>query len=166
MKLSTFILCYFIIFCLPGNLLAQEVERDVLSSAGKIQSNSTISMEWTLGEVMIDSYEEGGLVLTQGFHQSDNIITGVAEAYSKSKTIVDIYPNPSQGVLNIQIKDNTTLSSARLYDMLGNLLIHRVYTQHVDKNSISLNAFADGTYLLKLEFDDGNHTSIHKVIKK
>lgn len=63
-------LAFFIFLCLISNIVkAQFVSQTVVSSAGNSTSFNGGTMEWTLGEVTIDTYASSNLYFTQGFHQ-------------------------------------------------------------------------------------------------
>ena len=54
---------------LPNYLLSQQLTPTVLSSAGDVQTNGNVSLSWTLGEVATETYDNGNIILTQGFQQ-------------------------------------------------------------------------------------------------
>jgi hypothetical protein len=65
----------------------------------------------------------------------------------KSRSFV--YPNPSKGLLNITIGDNSLLNSTMiLSDVIGKVVYHQVITQNI--LSISLSDLNAGIYFLKL----------------
>ena len=72
-----------------------------------------------------------------------------------------IYPNPSNGIVNIS--SNKNISHCQLYDLQGNMLIDNSLSGNV--NTIDVNNLVPGIYILKLQFYD-NQTSYYKVIKK
>ncbi|MEM1358204.1 MAG: T9SS type A sorting domain-containing protein [Bacteroidota bacterium] len=51
-------------------LSAQSLTPEVVASAGETFSNGSLTLEWTLGEIMTETYT-GDIILTQGFHQPD-----------------------------------------------------------------------------------------------
>ena len=57
--------------------LAQSLARIVVGSQGDYFSSSTVSVAWTVGEVMSETFAPSDYYLTQGFHQpsykSDNV---------------------------------------------------------------------------------------------
>lgn len=55
--------------CLAVGVMAQTMEQNVISGGGNYSENGGISLSWTLGEPVIATFENGGLVLTQGFQQ-------------------------------------------------------------------------------------------------
>ena len=50
---------------------AQSLARTVIGSQGGYYSSSTLSVAWTVGEVMSETYAPSNYFLTQGFHQPD-----------------------------------------------------------------------------------------------
>lgn len=64
------LICYLSLVLAAGALGAQNVTPEVVASAGETFANEWLSLEWTLGEVMTETYS-GSAVLTQGFHQPE-----------------------------------------------------------------------------------------------
>lgn len=64
--------CFFSIFPFLQFLHGQELEREVIGSAGTFAISNYGSMAWTIGEVTIDTYSNNDFFLTQGFHQPSN----------------------------------------------------------------------------------------------
>ena len=71
-----------------------------------------------------------------------------------------IYPNPSNGILNISA--NKELCRCQLFDLQGNLLIDNVLSDNF--SSIDINNLISGIYILKLQFSDSLF-QYYKVIK-
>ena len=70
-----------------------------------------------------------------------------------------MYPNPTDGVINVNGKDILT---AEVYDILGN----KILTKHFnDETNIDLSAQADGIYLIKTT-DRNGVTKTEKIIKR
>ncbi len=53
---------------LPAFLVAQSLTQEAVTSGGETFTNGNFSLEWTLGEIMTESYA-GSIVITQGIHQ-------------------------------------------------------------------------------------------------
>lgn len=68
-----------------------------------------------------------------------------------------IFPNPTNGQVNIQTQKEILTSS--LYDVSGKLLFK------TDKKKIDMSSLLKGVYILKVEFKDGNIVS-EKIIKQ
>ncbi|MES2701451.1 MAG: gliding motility-associated C-terminal domain-containing protein [Bacteroidota bacterium] len=58
---------------------AQSLARTVIGSQGDYFWSPTVSVEWTIGEVMSETYTATNYFLTQGFHQPDHKLRGEPE---------------------------------------------------------------------------------------
>jgi hypothetical protein len=69
---------------------------------------------------------------------------------------IKIYPNPSQGLINISNIQTANVNRIEVYSILGSL----VYNQNILRNSsnisLDLKALNSGIYLLKIKTADGN----------
>ena len=72
---------------------------------------------------------------------------------------LNIYPNPSTGIINISTTNNVQIEYIEVYNMLG----QRVDTQY-NKNTINVSKLNIGMYLTKFYTSKGNITK--KIIKK
>lgn len=64
--------CSLLAFNIP-QINAQSFMREVIGSAGTYAESAHFSMEWTIGEVIINTYGNSGIYFTQGFHQPNNL---------------------------------------------------------------------------------------------
>ena len=71
---------------------------------------------------------------------------------------VSLYPNPVKDILNIDLVDNTRISSVKIYDLQGKLLLEKA------NNDIDVSSFSLGVYLIKIKSEKGEFTK--KFIKK
>ncbi|MBS7787709.1 T9SS type A sorting domain-containing protein [Flavobacterium sp. CYK-55] len=72
------------------------------------------------------------------------------------------YPNPVQNILNIESKNNASLFSVQVYNLMG----QKVLVQNLnmsDKSTIDFSSLNTGTYLLEIVSEQGTTTS--KIIK-
>lgn len=74
-----------------------------------------------------------------------------------------VYPNPAKAVINIQLKDNSTiiLKSATIYDLTGKAVLSTTDLDH----PINVEKLATGTYILSVT-DVQNKNYTQKIIKK
>jgi hypothetical protein len=134
--------------------------QELISTAGDIFSGTSLQIEWSLGETMIDSYSEGHMLLTQGFHQP------VLIPVDKPDTLVKIYPNPFDLSFFIDLTETESESnhfSIVLFDMSGRL----VFAQDIfwGPNEIQTEDIPDGIYFLKLFDAKSNLLKSVKIIK-
>jgi hypothetical protein len=74
------------------------------------------------------------------------------------KENVDIYPNPTSGI--IHLKGNQRIKAVQTYSMTGQLI-----SSPITENTIDISDKPKGTYLLKIQLDNGKELT-KKVIKK
>ena len=96
---------------------------------------------------------------TPSYFAMDNFDGTVAGVETNNKNQLSIFPNPTNGELNIRVNQNSTVS---LYDMNGRLIKSTYLNSSLLNWDIS--EFKNGIYLLTIE-SNGNITS-QKVIKK
>lgn len=66
-----------------------------------------------------------------------------------------IYPNPTSGILNIEIENDAILNS-EIFDAMGKSVLH---ISEITNHTIDVSGFPKGIYLLKLELDNRTHIS-------
>ncbi len=75
---------------------------------------------------------------------------------------IEVFPNPSKtGILNIKTTQSQTIEKISMYSLTGKLLFE---TNRIKSNSINLNNFSSGMYLLKIDTSDINGTLTKKII--
>ena len=125
--------------------------QEVVSTQGDSYSNSNAGIDFTIGEVIINTGTDGSHDLTQGFHQTNWNFLGVedfAPDYEAS-----IFPNPTSDVLNIKTSsfENVTYT---LYDAQGKLVLQNILAAEV--TPIQVSHLAPGSYSLELIFENSN----------
>lgn len=129
-----------------------------------------------LTNVCLDTFDHDGV---SGLNELDyfqtqynlsniNYNEDCGESPSPELTIKDLvknilwYPNPVQNHLNIESKNNASLQTVQLYNLMG----QKVMMQNLnssDKTSVDMSQLHTGTYLLEIISDQG--TAISKLIK-
>lgn len=71
---------------------------------------------------------------------------------------VSLYPNPVKDILNIDLVDNTRISSVKIYDLQGKLLLEKA------NNDIDVSSLSVGVYLIKIKSEKGEFTK--KFVKE
>jgi len=98
-----------------GFCSAQSLSHSVIGAAGDTFHSSNGSLDWTLGEIMTETYIQNGKMFTQGFQQTE-IKTDDLE----KSTVV--YPNPVRDSLTVRMGKNGSYQ-IEVYNILGNKLI-------------------------------------------
>jgi hypothetical protein len=132
--------------------------QQLVSTSGDFYANSTIQMEWSLGETIIESIGDGEILLTQGFHQS----------YLKFSDTVDnsifVYPNPFDLYLFIDVPE---LESERMYCKIWDVTGRLIYDIHNLScfNQVYTAEFAFGMYLVRIYDSKSRVVKTQKIIK-
>jgi Secretion system C-terminal sorting domain len=132
------------------------VAQEVISTQGDSYSNGSGSIDFTIGEVVINTGSDGTYDLTQGFHQTNWNFVGVEDHVPNYEAI--IFPNPTEDVLNIRTSafENITYT---LYDAQGKLVLQDVLS--AEQTPIQVSQLAPGGYSLTLN----NESQILKTFK-
>ena len=130
--------------------------QEVISSQGETYSNANGSIDFTVGEVIINTGSNGTNDLTQGFHQTNWNFLGVEDFAPDYQAT--IFPNPTQDVLNIKtsVYENVTYT---LYDAQGKLVLQNILS--AEQTPIQVSQLAPGSYTLTLN----NQTQNLKTFK-
>ncbi len=152
-----FIVC---IFVLPAH--SQLIKQEVIASAGGYNLKGDISLCWTLGETIIETFASGSLVLTHGFQQK-LIVTTVKENLSSSLNVV-LYPNPAGDLINIQFDPATdTETDIMLADLQGKILKSDKIGIATSIAGFNLQDLPAGIYFIKII--KGKRINIYRVVK-
>lgn len=93
--------------------------QEVLSSQGESYSNASGSVDFTIGEVVINTGTDGNNDITQGFHQTNWNFLGLDDQNPSIE--VSIFPNPLEKYLNIQTGAFTGMNYI-MYDANGRIV--------------------------------------------
>lgn len=148
----------FVLFLLLSTLAVSAQE--VVATQGDSYSNASGNIDFTIGEVIINTETDGNNDLTQGFHQTNWNFLGV-EDHSPSYEAT-IFPNPTSEVLNIKTStfENVTYT---LYDAQGKLVLQDILS--AEQTPIQVGQLAPGSYSLSLNNQTQNLKTF-KLIKQ
>ena len=83
--------------------------------------------------------------------------------YFQDKTMINVYPNPSNGLFNIHISQFTGKVNIDVIDLNGRVVYSSKNTDFNIDKTIDIRAFQTGIYIIKLSGDNLNYSQ--KVIK-
>jgi hypothetical protein len=125
--------------------------QEVVATQGESYSNASASIDFTIGEVIIDTGTDGTNDLTQGFHQTNWKFVGLEDFAPNYEAI--IFPNPTQDVLNIKTSSFENLTYT-LYDVQGKLVVQDILS--AEQTPIQVSQLAPGSYSLTLNNETQN----------
>jgi hypothetical protein len=120
----------------------------LLGSAGGTYKNSSYQLDWSVGEILTQTYLDSQNSLAQGFHQGKYAITAINQAKYVQFEIT-VFPNPATDVVVLCIdKQQLEDLSYLLTDMNGKILhVSKIST---NQQQINLNGIAAGSYFLNV----------------
>ncbi|MBW8050724.1 MAG: T9SS type A sorting domain-containing protein [Cytophagales bacterium] len=80
---------------------------------------------------------------------------GVSELFDAANSI-RFYPNPTTGIINIDVGNELKVRSIKVYNIIGNLVLDLTNNSGLTKNqfAIELSNYPSGAYIIKVETDD------------
>ena len=154
----------FFLYCLWGgvpNIYGQlTLEKDIISNAGDFLQTGALSLDWTMGEISVETYNQGNLHICQGFHQGDNISVSIDEL---NQIKISIYPNPTVDKVFLT-SDEYKVFRFKLFDINGRVLKNGDLELTEMVSHISLNSEPTGIYILHL-IDENLQILSYKILK-
>lgn len=149
------------------SLLAQSLERSVISGLGASSEVGDLQLDYTVGEAVVAPLESPAIVLSQGFHQVYRTITGLQEP--PADLTLHTYPNPFESELEILIKGQRLDFNVQMYDATGQTLTtygRQVKTSGQWQERLDFGQQPSGTYLLLITGPPGTWMKSFKIIKQ
>ena len=143
-----------ILYAIPCSY-SQTASSDVISTTGNSIVAEGLVMNWTIGENIIDFYQDFSMVT--GNDRSD--------LYMKDGTLITVYPTLTRELVFIRIEaDNYPVLRAELTDMKGNVLL--TIPLGADEVEMNIGEFMYGTYILRISNPEYDDHEIVKIIKQ
>ncbi len=141
-----------------GKIIAQEV----VSSAGDSHSKANGSISYTIGEPVVETFTGENNILTQGFQQTNLVVSAIKELPGLDFEIT-ASPNPASEIVKLKIcKESIAGMQYTLYDMNGNLLLKN--RLEGAETEIPFNDLAPAEYILIVSDEDKELKSF-KIVK-
>lgn len=132
---------------------AQINPSQVISNSGGTFSNANYTMDFTIGEIVIDEIGNGAK-FTQGFHQGDlAIITSIEEI----DFLIKLYPNPTISSFTIEFNEPQTVQLI-LSDENGKIITQETINNQIAK-SYDVSNLSQGNYFLTVLDKENNKSS-------
>ena len=72
-----------------------------------------------------------------------DVATDLNQLFAQS---ISIYPNPSNGLVNVKFDNNVNQVSLKVYNSLGQIVINKNYDEVIGDINVDLSQFSKGTY--------------------
>ncbi|MGB4847107.1 MAG: T9SS type A sorting domain-containing protein [Saprospiraceae bacterium] len=162
-----------ILLCLPlSALFSQASDQYIITTQGGFTEGKSMSMSWTIGDLVTETANLNGVRVTQGFQQP---IISVKEINSDYQTDVNIdvtdpktfnaevYPNPFGTDITIKIENADQEYFMDIIDPAGNLLSRNKSRNH--QEVINLVDLPAAQYLLRISSPDARQSKVFQIIK-
>jgi len=157
----------FFFLCLGIGFWAQSqsLSPDIIASGGDISNSSALSLEWTLGELMVTTNQTRSGNLTEGFHQPFLNISELPEIVFSSDSHddlhsdlkVDVWPNPVHSIVNFQLESDTENQYfLECFDIRGGIVTSKTKISPSTLTKIDLDQYPSGMYFLKLSNEESD----------
>ena len=158
-----FIVSITVLLC--STVLSQTLQNDVIASAGESDTTNHVQVSWTIGETIIETYNNPYCIVSQGFQQSYYNISEINET-GKLQAEIKIYPNPTVDFINIEVKPDKTgdIFDIELLDINGKIIQkHPASKEGITR--INLRNTSAGYLILNITNPESKLRSSYKVIK-
>jgi PKD repeat protein len=119
-------------------------------------SGSSITITWGTGSSGSLQVQETGSNGCKGSPKTLSVSlvnTGISDyAFTRH---VHLYPNPTNGLLRVEVGQETTGVHPRIFNMLGQQMRCGALTRDRENLLLDVTALEAGVYMLELQFDDG-----------
>jgi hypothetical protein len=157
-----FAMCIFLAFILFGK--AQEFSPVVIASAGTSATSATCIVDWTLGEIAIETLTQPSVILTQGFQQ--NFIGGPTAIEIAESSEFSLYPNPARDQLYLSLKlSGKEKCQVEIINLKGTKVWNITLESSKNIEKIDVNRLPSGMYMLKISTPQGKTLKSTKFIK-
>jgi len=145
--------------CFLASLQAQQA----VVSAGGIGKSGNLTVNWSIGEVMTETYVNASIKLTQGVQQPQITVKQGETATPEMRALqISAYPNPAKDVVILSIAElGENQLTLKIFEPNGKLLRIEQITEN--ETRISVADFATGMYLLQIT-DKKNNVQTFKIV--
>jgi hypothetical protein len=154
-------------FALFGFIQLQGQRLELVSNAGEYYFNSNLSLSWSLGEPVTETFNTNGVILTQGFQQISDGTVLAPEQKSIKPFDLQIKPNPVNDKVFIKViksqNNQAQLYQVEIFSILGEIIHKDFYNENIIE--IDLSKLKPGAYMIKVTTPkSGQHST--KLIQK
>lgn len=145
---SSYFLFLFLLYSLI-NLNAQQVQQNLLCTAGEIYETDKYVLEFSVGEIATETFATQNIQITQGFLQPDSDTTGL-KAKNWDSIFANLYPNPASTEIFIELENLSYLLpiNMNIIDINGKTICNMDLKEEL--NEISIANFKAGVYMVKI----------------
>ena len=136
--------------------------QELITTSGDSKSNANCIIDYSIGETMVETYEVENVILTQGIHQPEIIITEIL--YNENNNFnISLFPNPVYSHLNVEIINIQKEIKYSLISIDGQIFAKDIKLDKTE--SINISNLTKGSYIIQF-IVDYKIIKAFKIIKK
>lgn len=156
---------------------AQNLSPSVISPSGDVSYGPSLSLEWTLGEIAINTIHAGNRIYTEGFHQPvlfvailETPVDFLETEYTQNSAAGDIkitaHPNPVTAILKVTVESSDPAEILlHISDLSGKLVMSTEIDPTIITTELDLRFLPSGMYLLQFREENGKMIKAYKIAK-
>lgn len=161
-----------ILLSLPVTLLiGQNSDQQITSAQGDFSRGTSMTITWTIGDLVTESAVNEQGILTQGFQQpalqvraiESDVPVNPIETRDAVQFDAHVFPNPVGAHLNVEVQNATEEYELSLFDSSGKLIM-----SNKSRNSLEVLQFNDlpsAQYTLKIQLLNSGHQKVFQIMK-
>lgn len=155
---------FFIVLVFAGlSAYGQQISPDVIvSSGGNFTASSGISLSFSIGECITETFSSPSVTLTQGFQQGYYEVIPLA-VNTSFQVDMKVYPLPTTDYITVELGELKDDYHAEIYDINGCVVLVEDLTS--ESTNLNLMDFVTGTYILVITDDKKNTLKSMQIIK-
>lgn len=142
---------FIVLTCLSAH--AQIISPSVISAGGGYSTSESGSLAYTIAEMtMVETFVQGSVVLTQGFHQPERNTVSTNDQDMVQNNML-IYPNPASGQIKVSfLSDACSDNSVLIYNLQGAIIVSETFESKNELNTMTIDIrnYVTGIYTLKI----------------
>lgn len=149
-------------------IYAQANSPNSINCSGTRMNFESNSINFTVGDlIVLNQTDNQGNSIGSGFTTCATITTLLINEVNIPRLNVKLYPNPTNGLLNVSIEDNSIkYLLISIKDIQGKEIYKGRYAGISNVISINLSDFPSGSYLVSLNNEENNLFDSYKIILK
>lgn len=147
-------------------LTAQNVTPEIISTAGDSYQKEGVLLHWTIGEMVVDHFEQPTSQFGIGFlntldHKFQDSMTFLTTSVIEEEIAIDVrvFPNPSSDLIRIETV-RESFESYEIVSQYGNIIERGGFKEHQE---ISVDNLTTGPYWIYLITKDGERAVVNFI---
>lgn len=145
---------------------SQSPDPSIVSVQGGMAQEKSMSLSWTIGDLVTGSAVAGNTLFTQGFQQPTLTVQEVepSELPASGSTFeATVFPNPFSEEINVKVDHVHQPYMLEIYDPSGSLVYRKRCTAPLEK--IGTQHWPVAQYLLRIADEATGTSSVFRIIK-